>query len=122
MHDGHADFIAGFKFAVILIILLDSIICLMGQFIVNVFQGVWGGAGPDVSVFEKIDLEVPVHDSPQHVTPEVELSFLEQEGLFDILLDDYGFLDLAGVGDLGDALKNLPESLDDTDPITTKKN
>ena len=37
MHDGHADFIAGFKFAVILIILLDSIICLMGQFIVNVF-------------------------------------------------------------------------------------
>jgi hypothetical protein len=56
---------------------LDSIIGLMGQLIVNVFQSVGGGAGPDVSVFEKVDLEVPVHDHPQHVTPEVELTLLE---------------------------------------------
>jgi hypothetical protein len=77
MHHVHADFIARFEFPVVLIIFLDSIIGLMGQLIVNVFQSVGRGAGPDVSVFEKVDLEVPVHDRPQHVTPEVELPFFE---------------------------------------------
>jgi len=82
---GIGQFIGGLKLSIIFVMLLNSIVCEVNEFVVEVFHVELFRSSPDVSVLEPIAFLVSIDASQTHVASNVELSLLVKER-HDVLL------------------------------------
>lgn len=85
------DFVSLLILAVIGQMLLNCVIGEMHRSVI-VLGGVFVGGSPDVAMLVPVSLDMPIHARHQHVMSDVELPFLVQERLVQVLLDDVSAL------------------------------
>lgn len=73
----------------------------MDQFIIQVFQSVFLTCGSDVALLVPISLDQSVDAGDQDVASDIEFSFVVEEGVLHVFLDDEGATVSAFLGEEG---------------------
>ena len=79
-----------FEFSEIFVLFLDCVVCKMNEFVVKSVQIVFSTAGTYVAVFVEIALELLVDACDKSKNSKIELTFVDEKRVIDVLLNDEG--------------------------------
>ncbi len=82
-----AELVAVFKFAKLLRLLLNRVICQVNELVGDVVEGVFTTAGPDIAILVAVALKASVNARAEAEATEIELPLVHKQWVVDVLLD-----------------------------------